>query len=405
MTTIYKFKVAYTKAGDGYAPTPAPTITVVDTSNNILVNAAAVSTISNMVGVCFYSYSGADGLDLIGRFRTTDGTVDRKDLYSYTADVITTNMNATISSRSSHSVADIWSALTSGITTANSIGKLIKDNLDATISSLSTYMSVFLAKDADVQEIKAKTNQMTFTIPNQVDANTLTGGGGGGATLAEVEAAIIAATSPLATSTNITNAESNIIAVLPSEPDNAGIAAIQAKTDAFPSSVASPDDVTDAKVEILEAINDVSNPAVAVSATVAAKVASGRLGLQTFYTLKQQITSTTTANLTLASKVWLAIKNENDADEKSLIFIERAGGLLIVNKAEYEITTHGALVVSGSSGTWMIDIEVDEAATALLAAHAGNEYSAELKAKIGGDTISVWSGKADILPGVVRAYE
>ncbi len=82
--------------------------------------------------------------------------------------------------------AAMWNALTSGITTANSIGKLIKDNLDATISSALTYMSVFLAKDADALAIKAKTDQLAFTIPNQVDANALTGGGGGGATAEEV---------------------------------------------------------------------------------------------------------------------------------------------------------------------------------------------------------------------------
>ena len=36
---------------------------------------------------------------------------------------------------------------------------------------------------ADTNDIKAKTDQLTFTIANQVDANTLSGGGSGGLTL------------------------------------------------------------------------------------------------------------------------------------------------------------------------------------------------------------------------------
>lgn len=101
MTTTYKFKVAYTSSGVGYAPTPAPTITIVDASNNVLVNAAATTALSNMTGVYIYNYTGADELDLIGRFSTTDANVDDKQLFSYTPDIITTNLDAKISSRAS----------------------------------------------------------------------------------------------------------------------------------------------------------------------------------------------------------------------------------------------------------------------------------------------------------------
>lgn len=64
-------------------------------------------------------------------------------------------IDAAVSSRSSHTAADVWAsttrtlssagvaaiwdALLSGITTASTIGKLIKDNLDAAISTRSTY--------------------------------------------------------------------------------------------------------------------------------------------------------------------------------------------------------------------------------------------------------------------------
>lgn len=45
------------------------------------------------------------------------------------------NINATISSRSTLTAANVWDALTSGLTTVGSIGKLLVDNINATISS------------------------------------------------------------------------------------------------------------------------------------------------------------------------------------------------------------------------------------------------------------------------------
>ena len=86
---IYKFKVAYTKLGVGTAPGVAPTCTVVDADDNILANAQPTTALANMTGVYLYSYNGADGLDTIALFHTTDLTMDQPDLYSYTSDFIT----------------------------------------------------------------------------------------------------------------------------------------------------------------------------------------------------------------------------------------------------------------------------------------------------------------------------
>lgn len=79
------------------------------------------------------------------------------------------NINAAISSRSSHSaadvwtsatrtltsfgslVADIWDALTSGLTTAGSVGKLLVDNINATISSRSSHAA------ADIWSVGTRT--------------------------------------------------------------------------------------------------------------------------------------------------------------------------------------------------------------------------------------------------------
>lgn len=88
MTTTYKFKAAYTKLGVGTAPSVAPVATIVNSANTVLVNAQATTALSNLPGVYLYSYSGTDGLDLIGLFHTDDATVDQQDVYSYTPDIL-----------------------------------------------------------------------------------------------------------------------------------------------------------------------------------------------------------------------------------------------------------------------------------------------------------------------------
>jgi len=85
MTTSYLFKATFTKSGAATAPSPAPTIAVVSSADAILVAALTATTaLANLPGTYIYSYSGADGLDLIGRFTTTDATMDQTTLDSYT---------------------------------------------------------------------------------------------------------------------------------------------------------------------------------------------------------------------------------------------------------------------------------------------------------------------------------
>lgn len=85
MATIYTFPVIYTKAGVATAPSSAPTIQIVDSSDNILVAAGtAVTASANMPGAYYYAYTGADNLILWALFHTTDTTVDQQDLGAYT---------------------------------------------------------------------------------------------------------------------------------------------------------------------------------------------------------------------------------------------------------------------------------------------------------------------------------
>jgi hypothetical protein len=80
MTTNYYFPFYYTKLGVGTAPSAAPMITVVDFSDNILVNAQALTALANITGAYVYIYSGADNLHLVGKATTTDVTIDQRDL-------------------------------------------------------------------------------------------------------------------------------------------------------------------------------------------------------------------------------------------------------------------------------------------------------------------------------------
>lgn len=81
MTTTYKFKAAFTKLGVGFVPGAAPTVTVVDKNGVVLANAVATTPRPNMTELFEYSYTGADNLDPVAKFATTDATVDRQHIY------------------------------------------------------------------------------------------------------------------------------------------------------------------------------------------------------------------------------------------------------------------------------------------------------------------------------------
>ena len=89
MTTLYKFKTFFTKEGYGHAPAPAPTATVLNVATNTkLVDAVAATAKDGTPGLYVYEYSGADDLDLVCLFRTTQETTDQQELMSYVVDKV-----------------------------------------------------------------------------------------------------------------------------------------------------------------------------------------------------------------------------------------------------------------------------------------------------------------------------
>lgn len=77
-----------------------------------------------------------------------------------TTDSRLNNLDAAVSSRSTHSVADVWAYLTASATTAGSLGKRIADNLDAAISTRLATSGYTAPDNTSITAIKAKTDNL-----------------------------------------------------------------------------------------------------------------------------------------------------------------------------------------------------------------------------------------------------
>lgn len=91
---------------------------------------------------------------------------------SITAGAITvgTNNDKTGYGLSAAAVQAVWDALTSALTTAGSIGKLLVDNINATISSRLASASYTAPDNTSIAAIKVVTDKFVFTVTNKVDA-------------------------------------------------------------------------------------------------------------------------------------------------------------------------------------------------------------------------------------------
>jgi hypothetical protein len=72
------------------------------------------------------------------------------------------------------SAGDPWSTAIPGAYGAGTAGKILGDNINATIASRASQASVDTVDDfldTEMAAIKAKTDSLTFTVANQLDAN------------------------------------------------------------------------------------------------------------------------------------------------------------------------------------------------------------------------------------------
>jgi hypothetical protein len=193
---------ATTTAGDGLSLTPTAGNAITATANGtskhgIVATGGTAGTSDGIKGA-----AGTGGVDIRGNITgNVTGNV------SGSVGSLTTNNDKTGYALSSAGVQAIWDALTSALTTVGSIGKLLVDNINATISSrlptssytapldaAGTRSAVGLASaNLDTQlsaiagyidtevgtlqttatAIKTQTDKLTFTVANQIDANVL----------------------------------------------------------------------------------------------------------------------------------------------------------------------------------------------------------------------------------------
>lgn len=107
----YYFKFVFTKANVGTAPASAPTLTISDLVGNTQIGTGlALTALTGQAGVYFYVYSGAAGLNLVGKAATTDTTMDESERY-YEATLSTlastngTKLNQTVDLTAGQSIA------------------------------------------------------------------------------------------------------------------------------------------------------------------------------------------------------------------------------------------------------------------------------------------------------------
>ena len=139
------------EAGIDWANIGSPTSTVgltnttISTGQTITSVSGAVGSVTGNVGGSVASVTGNVGGNVTGSVGSVSNPAS---IWNALTSGLTTvgsigkllvdNVNATISSRSTLAASDVWNALTSGLTTVGSIGKLLVDNVNATISSRST---------------------------------------------------------------------------------------------------------------------------------------------------------------------------------------------------------------------------------------------------------------------------
>jgi len=146
---------------------------------------------------------------------------------------------------------DPWSTLIPGSYGAGTAGKIVGDNVNATISSRASQTSLDTLDDyvdTEVAAIKTKTDQLTFTVANQIDANALSGGAGLSA--AQTRAALGMATANLdtqiaglATPTNITAASGIAVSSIGANVITASALATDAVNE-IQSGLATPTNIT-----------------------------------------------------------------------------------------------------------------------------------------------------------------
>lgn len=354
-------------------------------NGSIIVTGASCTEI----GGGLYSYTLASGsVDAEGEylavFKTADSTVDqqwipamwliqkagveRLDEAVSAAKTLTAAYDAAKNAASQSSVnslpASVWAALTSGLTTVGSIGKLLVDMVDAAISTRLASASYTAPDNSGIAAIKAKTDNLPADPASNTQVNTR---------LASASYSAPPSTSSIA---------SAVWSALTSGLTTVG------SIGKF----------------LIDNLSNGLTATVAISQAQAQNVASGSLAIGAYSTFAQSIDTTHSQELSSATKLWLAVKaNSNHSDDQAIILIEKTAGITRLLGENYASTTDGSIDVSGVSGDWSIDITMSANATSLLTGY-DKTILGEAKAIVAGKEIVLWSGPVAITTGLVRAH-
>ena len=154
----------------GVADFKATGFSTFNPASDTVANVTTVGSVSGSVGsvvaaVTAGTVSDKTGYSISGSLTTLDALDTAQDSQHSTT-------QSAISGLNNISASDVYTEFTSGSN---------EDVFKANVSGLAT-ASALTTVDTEVGQIKAKTDQLTFTVSNQVEANALTGGGGGDAT-------------------------------------------------------------------------------------------------------------------------------------------------------------------------------------------------------------------------------
>jgi hypothetical protein len=342
---------------------------------------AAVSTRSTL--------TAADVWSDASRTLTSFGTL-AADVWAVATRTITGGTVSTVGDKTGYSlstagVAAIWDALLTGIATVGSIGKLIKDNLDTTISSRSTLTAAQVNTEADtaladVGLTSTVTGRIDATISSRLATSSYTAPPSVGAIDSQLSgthgAGSWATATGFATPANVTDARDAVIDAVPTvgEIDSQLSGTHGAGSWATATGFATPDDL-----DALATPADIAPVLVAIDALdVVAVGQSGRP--ETVGELVVVRASTFTASVTLQSipgdwsELRFTVKRgdsllDDDGGAVLQILLSNPGGagdgLLVVNGTAAALVAtpaDGALTVTGS----VVDIRVEDDVTALL---------------------------------------
>lgn len=454
--TVYLFAAYFLKGGVGATPSDTPTLTAVNLADSVVINAAPAVKAANLPGLVLYQWTGDDGQQLIGRFHSTDTTLDKPyDLPSFPlvcqgpVQNLQLLAGAVPNNLAQGAMMDLVNVPNPTAVTAVQSGL-------ATLANQATLLNRLPAALTADGNMKADALKLGGAVPNNLAA---------GSQMDLIDTpnavAVAAVQSGLATLANQTvllgriigtllagdhspqsgDAYSEVNTRLPTQltaqglmaadalllngatPNNLAVGAemaltpaltalmgaIDSKTSNLPPDPADQSDILAGISAVLDAIANITlggvTVSLAVSATDVLTVSQGNLSITAGYTFRQTVMSTMMQDLSSASKLWLAIKrNRSDLDSEALVLLEKTEGLTVVRGTPYTTPLHGSLAVRGVAGAWEVDIYLDEQATAeLTGLDLGGLVPAGLKVKVGDDDLHVWQKTASVVDGIVQS--